>query len=195
MTGASLAPPTSAQIEFSGGDVAAGRQKAAPCAGCHGSDGNATQPDMPSLAGQPPLYTYYQLMQFKLGRRKNPVMAPFVANLSDEDLRDLAAYYAAQTPVPPGGQADPARMNRGEQVIVQNHCNSCHLPTLAGQRHIPRLAGQQEAYLLKQLRAFKSQTAADADGAMTTAAQPLSDQDIVSVAHYLAHLRPAAAPR
>ncbi|HXG15541.1 MAG TPA: c-type cytochrome, partial [Calidithermus sp.] len=87
--------------------------------------------------------------------------------------------------------ADPARMESGARLAVRHHCTSCHLPTLAGQKHIPRLAGQPEEYLRRQLQAYKRQTAADLDGTMTMAAQPLGEDDIEALAHYLAHVRPA----
>src|SRR2546422_1067990 len=78
----------------------------------------------------------------------------------------------------------------GERLVKQHFCSSCHTPALMGQKHIPRLAGQQQEYLLKQLRGFKAQTAADLDGSMTMSAQPLSAQDIELLADYLAHLPP-----
>jgi cytochrome c553 len=174
------------------GDVEAGRRKAEACAACHGPDGNSRLPTVPSLAAQPPLFTYYQLILFQTGRRRSPEMAPFVARLSDQDMQDLAAYYAAQPAVgAASGPADPAKMEAGERLIGQHHCNACHLPTLGGQKHIPRLAGQPEEYLRRQLTAYRQQTAADLDGAMTMAAQPLGEADIEALAHYLARLRPA----
>src|SRR6516164_2441517 len=77
-------------------DLEAGRKKAAPCAACHGPDGNATIPGTPSLAGQPDYFTHWQLIKFRDGRRKDPQMSPFAQNLSDADMADLAAYYEAQ---------------------------------------------------------------------------------------------------
>jgi cytochrome c553 len=169
-------------------DAEAGRRKAEACVACHGPRGNSAMPSVPSLAGQPPTYTYYQLIMFKREKRRDPQMSPFAVNLSDEDMQDVAAYYAAQTPAsPPGASAAAAA---GERLVKQHFCNSCHAPTLMGQKHIPRLAGQQQEYLLKQLRGFKAQTAADLDGSMTMSAQPLSEQDIELLADYLAHLRP-----
>lgn len=86
------------------GDVAAGEKKAASCHACHGADGNATGPDFPRLAGQYPDYLLHALTAYKNGTRKNPIMAPFAAQLSLEDMEDLAAYYASRpnglTPVP-----------------------------------------------------------------------------------------------
>lgn len=174
------------------GDPEAGRRKAEACAACHGRDGNSQQPTVPSLAAQPPLFTYYQLIQFQTGRRRSAEMAPFVARLSDQDMQDLAVFYAAQPArAATAGPGDPAKMQAGERLVSQHHCNACHLPTLGGQKHIPRLAGQPEEYLRRQLRAYKRQTAADLDGTMTMAAQPLAEADIEALAHYLARLTPA----
>src|SRR5881628_3474674 len=171
-------------------DPEAGRRKAEPCAACHGPNGNSTMPAVPSLAGQPPTYTYYQLVMFKRERRRDPQMSPFAMSLTDADMQDLAAYYAVQTPTMPAGTIDPARAEAGGRLVHQHFCSSCHTPALMGQKHIPRLAGQQQEYLLKQLRGFKAQTAADLDGSMTMSAQPLSEQDIELLADYLAHLPP-----
>jgi cytochrome c553 len=171
-------------------DGEAGRHKAEVCVPCHGASGNSTNPAIPSLAGQPPLYTYYQLLLFRQQQRSDPQMAPFVANLSDADMQDIAAYYAGQTPAVLPGANDPAQAAAGQKLVKAYYCDSCHAPGLVGQQHIPRLAGQQYAYLVKQLRAFKAQTRADMDGSMTMAAQPLSAEDIETLAHYMAHLRP-----
>jgi cytochrome c553 len=171
-------------------DLEAGRDKTAVCVPCHGRDGNSTNRDMPSLAGQPPLYTYYQLLQFREGQRVDPQMSPVAVGLSDADMQDMAAYYAAQTPAAPRGTGDPERLEAGRKLVQTHHCDSCHVPGLVGQNHIPRLAGQHYEYLLKQLRAYKAQTRTDLDGSMTMAAQPLSAEDIEILAYYLSHLGP-----
>ena len=78
------------------GDAAAGESKAATCAACHGKDGNSTNPLWPNLAGQHAPYLVKQLKDFKAGRRKDPLMSPMAAPLSDQDMEDLAAYFASQ---------------------------------------------------------------------------------------------------
>lgn len=179
-----------AAIEASAaGDAAAGEAKAQVCVQCHGPGGHSDNPEFPSLAGQPPLYVQYQLIQFREQRRKDERMSPFAAKLSDGDMKDLAAYFSQQQPAPPKGDIDAARAEAGKAVVQANHCNSCHMPDFRGQQHIARLAGQHEAYLLKQLRGFKTGTRPDIDGTMASSAQPLSDADIVNVAHYLATYR------
>ena len=170
----------------SAADPEAGRRKAQPCAACHGPDGNATLAGMPSLAGQPTLYTHWQLVKFRDGRRKDPQMGPFAANLSHEDMADLAAFYAAQTPRPRPNTVDPAKAAAGQRLADAYHCTSCHRPGLVGYQQMPRLGGQDQAYLLKLLRGFKAQTSSDLDGTMTMAAQPLSDADIENLVHFMA---------
>jgi cytochrome c553 len=170
-------------------DLEAGRRKAEPCAACHGPDGNATIPGTPSLAGQPVYFTHWQLIKFRDGRRKDPQMTPFAKNLSDADMADLAAFYEAQQPKPRGpASTDPAKVAAGKQLADLHHCSSCHRPGFTGQQQAPRLAGQDSDYLLKLLRGFKAKTASDLDGTMTIAAQPLSDEEIESLVHFIAGL-------
>ena len=78
------------------GDAAAGKAKSAVCGACHGADGNSTNPIWPNLAGQQAPYMVKQLKDFKSGARKDPVMAPMAAPLSDKDMENLAAYFASQ---------------------------------------------------------------------------------------------------
>jgi cytochrome c553 len=77
-----------------GGDAAAGKEKSAVCQACHGADGNGVDPQYPKLAGQYEDYLYHSLKAYKSGERANVIMAGFVANLTEEDMQDLAAYYA-----------------------------------------------------------------------------------------------------
>jgi cytochrome c553 len=171
-------------------DVEAGRRKSEPCAACHGADGNATIPGTPSLAGQPTFFTHWQLIKYRDGRRQDAQMSPFAQNLSDEDMGDLAAFYAAQGPRPRGSAVDAAKVAAGRPLADQHHCTSCHTPRLTGQQQVPLLAGQDLAYLLKLLRGFKAGTASDLDGTMTMAARPLTDEEVDNLAHYLASLTP-----
>ena len=169
-------------------DLEAGLRKSEPCKACHGADGNATNPGTPSLAGQPVYFTHWQLIKFRDGRRKDPQMSPFATNLSDTDMADLAAFYAAQRPQSRPAVTEPAKVEAGRQLAT------CHRPGLTGHEQMPRLAGQDLAYLVKLLRGFKAQTAGDLDGTMTTAAQPLSEADIENLAHYMATLPPVPSP-
>jgi cytochrome c553 len=174
----------------SAADIEAGRQKAEVCVPCHGKHGNSTDPAIPALAAQPPLYTYYQLLMFRDEQRIAPQMLPVVKTLSHTDMQNLAAYYATQTPVASSHTGDPEKLEAGQNLVQTYYCNNCHRPDLMGQNHIPRLAGQHEPYLAKQLQAYKAQTRKDMDGTMTTAAQALSHDEIEALAHFMAQLSP-----
>jgi cytochrome c553 len=169
-----------------------GRRKAEPCAACHGREGNATIPGTPSLAGHPTSYTHWQLLLFRNERRRDPQMTPIAAKLTDEDMADLAAYYAAQTTrARPGRPAlDAATRETAERLVGTHRCSICHGPGLMGQQAVPRLVGQDEQYLRKRLGEYKAQTALDPDGFMTSAVQPLTPPDIDALARYIASLEP-----
>jgi cytochrome c553 len=169
-------------------DVEAGRRKAEACAPCHGPDGNATIPGTPSLAGQPSMYTHWQLIKFRDGRRKDPNMSPFAEKLDDADMADLAAYFQAQIPRPRQATTDPAKVAAGKELAATHHCTSCHRPGLNGQEQAPRLAGQDYDYILKLLSGFKARTSSDLDGTMTMAAQPLRQEDIENLVHFIASM-------
>jgi cytochrome c553 len=166
-------------------DVDEGRRKAERCGACHGADGNATAPGIPSLAGMPAFYTHWQLIMYRDGRRRDPQMTPFVQDLTDTDLGDLAAYYATQRPRSRPPAADPSRVAAGRPLAANYHCISCHGPALRGQQQVPQLAGQDFDYLLKRLRGYKAKTTSDLDGMMTMVAQSLSDEDIENLVHFM----------
>jgi len=177
-----------ANAAHAAGDAAAGETKAAPCVACHGAAGNSTQAKVPSLAAQPPLYVYYQLLQFREKRRSDPLMSPMAANLSDRDMQDLGAYFSAQTAVNGNALADAAKAEKGAAAARREHCESCHAKGFVGQQHIPRLAGQRLDYLRAQLKGFRVGTRPDIDGSMASASQTLSDDDIENLAVFLAGL-------
>ncbi len=79
---------------YAAGDAAAGKTRAATCAACHGPNGKAPNPVWPNLAGQNAPYIVKQLKAFKDGSRKDPLMSPQAAALSDKDMEDLAAYFS-----------------------------------------------------------------------------------------------------
>lgn len=165
------------------------REKAAPCEACHGAEGRSATPDVPSLAGQPKQFITTQLVMFREGNRKNAVMSPMAAPLSNAEINELGSYFSAQSPASPGKTlaADAAAAGRG--LTERLNCVQCHGPELRGQQHIPRLAGQQAEYLRAQLVGFKAGTRFDMDGNMTSAAQPLTPADIETLASYLSTLR------
>ena len=169
-------------------DLAAGEQKAAICAACHGDKGNSTNPAVPSLAGQPAQFIATSLFMFREGNRKDDQMTPMAKPLKNAEMNDVAAYFAAQTMAPPKHQSKPENVAAGPGLAKKFNCSQCHGPHLLGQQHIPRLAGQQYEYLRTQLRGFKAQTRADIDGNMTSAAQALTPEDIEALADYLSGL-------
>jgi cytochrome c553 len=169
-------------------DAAAAKQKAAPCAACHGPEGNSTNPAIPSIAAQPRQFIVTQLFMFREGNRKDPQMSPIAAPLSNADMNELAAYFSAQKHAAPAKPLSADKAAAGRAVTEKYNCTQCHGPQLLGQQHIPRLAGQQAQYLKTQLRGFKASTRFDMDGQMTSAAQPLTAQDIELLGDYLSGL-------
>ena len=170
-------------------DVAAGRTKAQACAACHGADGNSVAGEFPILAGLTARYLYLQLMDYKEGRRKNPVMGPMATNLSKADMLDLAAFFAAQTPRPTNYKVDAQKVAAGKAKAAETLCTMCHLGGFAGQNEIPRAAGQHYQYTVTQLKDFKARTRTNDGGNMTSVAQTLSEQDIDNLAQYLTSLQ------
>jgi cytochrome c553 len=169
--------------------IDAQREKAGPCLACHGEAGRSTLAGIPSLAGQPKQFITTQLVMFREGNRKNPVMSPITAPLTNAEINDLGGYFSAQSPAQVGQPlaADAAAAGRG--LVEKFACVTCHGAELKGQQHIPRLAGQRAEYLRAQLLGFKAQTRFDMDGNMTSAAQPLSPADIEALSTYLGTLR------
>ena len=169
-------------------DIDAGKKKAEVCIACHGIGGNSTTPLFPVLAGQSARYLYLQLKDFKEGARINPMMSPMAANLSKDDMQDLAAYFAAQTPAGIKFAADPARVKLGFAKTEQLLCTMCHLGEMKGQNEIPKLSGQHYEYLLKQLRDFRARKRTNDAGNMTSVTNTLSDEDIINISQYIANI-------
>jgi cytochrome c553 len=170
-------------------DIAAGKQKAEICAGCHGDNGISQMENVPSLAGQLDQFIQWQLVYFRAGSRKNEQMQPIVEQLSNEDIRDLGAYFASLQP--PNGPKDdnPDLSEKGKQAAAGRRCASCHTDSFAGAKAVARIAGQREEYLLKALHDYKSGVrSGGAQAAMADVAYPLSEEEIEALAHYIAHL-------
>lgn len=167
--------------------------KAAVCAGCHGADGNSVNPEWPTLAGQHTGYLRAQITAFKNGSRQNPMMSPMAANLSDEDIAELADYFASKTRKP--GAAKAELVATGEKLYRGgNHgagvpaCMGCHGPTGAGNppAGYPSLSGQHAVYTARQLTAYRNgERVTDANAVMRTVAARLSTAEIEAVSSYL----------
>src|ERR1700731_562727 len=171
-------------------DLAAGKEKAEVCAGCHGESGISQTENIPSLSGQPDQLIQSQLVCFRSGARKNELMQPIVEQISNEDIRNLGAYFASLTP-PKSATLDdnPDLSQKGAQAAAGRRCASCHTDTFAGTKAVARLAGQREEYLVKALHDYKSGVRSGGAGAaMAEVAYPLSEEEITALAHYLAHL-------
>jgi cytochrome c553 len=170
--------------------VAAGKEKAALCAGCHGDNGISQTENIPSLAGQQDQFIQWQLVFFRSGARKNEQMQPIVEQITNEDIRNLGAYFASLTPPkPPASDDNPDLSKKGAQAAVGRRCASCHTDSFAGTKAVARLAGQREEYLVKALHDYKSGARSGGAGAaMSDVAYPLSDEEITALSHYLAHL-------
>jgi cytochrome c553 len=170
-------------------DIAAGKEKAALCVGCHGEGGISQMDNIPSLAAQPDQFIQWQLVFFRAGTRKNEPMQPIVEQLGNEDIRNLGAYYASLDPPKPKPDDDPDLSKKGAQAAVGRRCAACHSDSYAGTKAVARLAGQREEYLVKALRDYKTGVrAGGAMAAMADVAFPLSEEEIEALAHYLAHL-------
>lgn len=167
------------------------------CAACHGVDGNSLIAANPRLAAQHEAYIYKQLLEFKKGTRQNPVMMGMAAPLSDADMRNLSAYYAAQKPKP--GLATDAKLAEAGAKLYRGGnkktglpaCMACHSPNGAGiPAQYPRLAGQHAAYIEAQLKAYRSgERNNDTNSMMRGIAAKLSDDDIKALAHYVSGLK------
>lgn len=185
------------------GDAEAGQTKVAVCGACHGADGNSVMPNFPKLAGQGERYLLKQLNDIKAGStpgapegvgRKVVEMTGMLDPYSEQDLADIAAYFASQKGTV--GMADPALVAQGEQLFRGGKleqgmpaCTGCHAPNGAGNdlAGFPQLGGQHEAYTAKQLTDFREGNRTN-DGdtmIMRAIAAKLSNKDIAALSSYI----------
>lgn len=160
-TAAPAAATSATAAAGTAGNAEAGATKAAVCLACHGMNGNSTNAEWPSLAGQHATYTADQLRLYRSGKRQNPVMQPMAAGLSDQDIEDLAAYYAEQTPT--GLEADPSYWEAGQKIYRSGNpetdvpaCIACHGPVGRGNwpARFPAVQAQHSVYAQKQLNDY-----------------------------------------
>ncbi|RTL54937.1 MAG: cytochrome c4 [Rhodocyclaceae bacterium] len=175
------------------------------CVACHAADGNSMIPANPKLAGQHADYIVKQLQNFKSGARPNPVMMGMASALSDDDMRNVAAWFASQTQK--GDQAkNRDTVEFGQKLYRGGNlakglpaCSGCHGPAGAGiPAQYPRIGGQYADYLEAQLKAFREAgtnpqpvngRANDPNKMMRTVAAKMTDYEIKAVADYVAGLR------
>jgi len=184
-------------------DAAAGETNSVACSACHGADGNSMVPSFPKLAGQGEAYLIKQMKDIRDGVRPVPTMAGQLDGKSDDDLADLAAYYASQAKS--GGKTNPDLLALGQKVyrggVAERNvaaCSACHSPTGNGNAPggFPSLAGQHAEYTATQLRMYRkgyedeSGRTNDGDAKiMRTIAFGLSDKEIEAVASFIAGLK------
>lgn len=186
------------------GDVARGKKLHEDCAGCHGEAGNVDIPDVPDLGGQDPLYTYKQLADYKVGTRASSIMTEAVKPLSDRDMVDLAAFYAAQkpprstgaTPAPNAAAVKLVSVGDGPRLIPA--CDACHGERGAGNPRfygMPALKDQKLQDLVVQMRAFRSgERGNDVYRVMRAVSKRLSDAEIAALSAYYSGAPVSEAP-
>lgn len=179
------------------GDAAAGKTKAATCGACHGVDGKASLPEQPNLAAQGEKYLIKQLQDYKSGARENAIMMPMATNLSDEDMADIAAYYASLPPIE--GVSSEDNLTLGESIYRGGitsagiaACTGCHGPNGQGNpmAGYPRLSGQNSSYVYTTLQQFRAGTRAnDANEVMRSLVHRITNEEIAAVANYVQGLK------
>ncbi|MGY0197390.1 c-type cytochrome [Leptothrix sp. BB-4] len=164
------------------------------CGACHTADGSRGSPANPILQGQHAAYLVKQLTEFKSGKRENAIMKGFASGLSDEDMKNVAAFYASKQ-AKPGFAKNKDLVVLGEKIyrggIADRNipaCAGCHSPTGAGiPAQYPRVAGQHADYTEAQLKAFRDGIRKN-NAQMTGVAAKLNDREIKAVADYMAGL-------
>jgi len=166
------------------------------CSNCHGMTGNSVSPNFPNLAGQTEAYFVAQLNGFRSHGRRDPAGYEYMWGLSrsltDEQIKGLAAYYAAQSPVAQAIEGDRGRLEAGKVIFVSGvadkgvpACSTCHGPEGKGNATFPRVAGQHADYLIKQLLVFQRTDERPEGSIMKTVAHDLTPQNMQDVAGYL----------
>ena len=197
------------------GDAKAGQTKAGACAACHGLDGNSPDPQYPKIAGQHELYLARQLLLFKNGERVNPIMQGMAAPLSNQDMRDIGAFFATQaraagvaddTPIAAGENQGMSFYQVGERIwrggkkdVGVPACQACHGPAGRGipGPSYPSIGGQHAGYSVAQLKFFRDGGVWGKDdrakGEMASIARNLSDEEIQALATFIQGLHAASA--
>ena len=167
--------------------AAEGPAKVALCESCHGPGGNSVTAGIPSIAGQPATFLENQLVYFREELRHAPVMQGIAKGMQDADIGALAKHFAAQAVVIAATPADAARMDGGRAIAAKLHCGQCHMARFQGQGQMARLAGQREDYLREALTGYRDGRRSAADTTMTDVLGGTSDDDLRTLAHFMAH--------
>jgi cytochrome c553 len=157
------------------------------CTACHGPGGNSLQSAIPSIAGQPKLFTENQLVLMREELRPSPQMLPIVKGMKDAEMSRLAEHFsrlAAKSMEP--GASDAKLVQQGMERAQALRCGVCHLADFSGQNQVPRLAGQREQYLASEMLAYRDGKRKGGDTVMAEALYGVSDADIRALAHFLA---------
>jgi cytochrome c553 len=164
------------------------------CASCHGEDGNSLVPAFPKLAGQQAVYLLRELKDYKSGKRVSEVMAPIVSGLNEEDLANLAAFYASQKAAP-GTATELGLLPVGKTLYLKGNaksgiptCESCHEEDGSGGGKFPRVAGQNVEYVLEQFRLYAAGKRTNGARVMQTIAERMSEQETRAIAEYMASM-------
>lgn len=197
MTAALAAPALAAdQKPAAKPDLAKGQALSTQvCAACHSADGSRGAPANPIIQGQHPEYLEKQLAEFKAGKRKNPIMQGLAAALSEQDMKNVAAFYATKQ-AKPGFAKSKESLELGQKIYRGGipdrsvpACAACHSPNGAGMpSQYPRLAGQHADYTQAQLVAFRDGLRTN-NAQMTGVAAKMNDREIQAVSDYIAGLR------
>jgi cytochrome c553 len=165
-------------------------ERAAPCFACHGAGGQSETENTPSLAAQQAPYVLIQLFMFREKLRAFEPMNETAKALTDDDLRTFSDFIAKlPKPKPPADAGDPARMQQGQALAQQYHCNACHNPDFSGKENVPRIANQREDYLAKTLGEYKDNSRHGYDGSMADVMAPVTKEQIADLAYFLARVR------
>lgn len=176
--------------------AAPAQTKPEPCETCHGAGGNSVIPGTPSISGQPQVFLETQLILFREGLRRSPVMEPLVRGMKDPQIIALAKHFAAQPAKKMAASPmDHGLAQDGRGLAKKLHCGSCHVPDFSGQKQVPRLAGQREEYLLSEMLAYRDGKRTGGDTIMSSVLYGVSDAEIRALAHFLAHLEPSSRAR
>jgi cytochrome c553 len=160
-------------------------EKAEVCTACHGENGMPQQPDVPIIWGQHEGYIYIQLRDYKSGLRTSDQMQPIVADLSREDLKDLAAYYSKKPWPRTEYRSSEEDEKTGQRIATAGICVECHLGGFVGTSVTPRVSGQTVTYLEKTLMAFKSRERTNSPDKSVLLAS-FSEEELKAMARYLA---------